>query len=191
MFTTTVDTITTKEGKSYSHLCGRSPKTSGRKKYMYVIYVYDCNSILTTETKNRSDKEMIRSLTELNEDFKSCGIKPGLHFMDNKASIDLKNTMNSMKIKYQLVLPINHRAKNTDRESDKNLQKPFHSGTVHCRQIISSSTVGNIITAGKNQPKFAQTIKNSSSPISLSSHIWRILLQTHTVIPTWDTSSDS
>ena len=61
---TTVDPNTTKEGKSYSDICGRFPITSSRgNKYIYVIYVYDCNDILITEMKSRSDKETIRAFT--------------------------------------------------------------------------------------------------------------------------------
>ena len=48
------------------------------------MYVYDCNVIMITAMKNRSDKEMIRDFTELNTDLKSCGINPVLHFMDKK-----------------------------------------------------------------------------------------------------------
>ena len=79
------------------------------------MYVYDCNSILTTETKNRSDKQKIISFTLLNEDLKIRGINPGLHFMDSKASTALKLTMKNMNIKYQLVPPSNHRENNTYR----------------------------------------------------------------------------
>ena len=35
------------------------------------MYVYYCNAIVTTATKNRNDKEMIRAFTELTEDLKS------------------------------------------------------------------------------------------------------------------------
>ena len=79
------------------------------------MYVYYCNTILTTETNNRSDKEMIRAFTELTTDFKSRGINPGLHFMDNEASTDLKMAMTTMDIKYQLVTPSNHKANNAER----------------------------------------------------------------------------
>ena len=79
------------------------------------MYVYDCNSILTTATKNRSDKEMISSFTTLTEDLKILGIQTGFHFMDNEASAGLKLTTKTMNIKYQLVPPSNHRANNTER----------------------------------------------------------------------------
>ena len=62
MFCTTVDTSTTKEGNIYSELYRRFLIISIRKKkYIYVMFVYYCNAILTTATKNRSDKDMIIS----------------------------------------------------------------------------------------------------------------------------------
>ena len=78
------------------------------------MYVYDCNTILTTATKNRSYKEMMRSFKSLTKDLKIRGIHPGFHFMDNEASTALKLTMMIINLKYQLVPPINNRANNAD-----------------------------------------------------------------------------
>ena len=47
------------------------------------MYVYDCNAILTTAAKNRSDKDTIIAFTSLTEDLKIQGINQGFHFMDN------------------------------------------------------------------------------------------------------------
>ena len=67
------------------------------------MYVHDCNAILATEMKNRSDKDMIRAFAALTEDFKIQGINPGLNFMGNKAYTALKLTMRTMNVKYHLV----------------------------------------------------------------------------------------
>ena len=72
------------------------------------MYLYGCNSILTTAMNNRSDNEMIRAFTELTEYFKGHVINPGFHFIDNEASTAFKMTMTNMNIKYQLVNPSNH-----------------------------------------------------------------------------------
>ena len=85
------------------------------EKYIYVMYVYECNAILTTAKENMSDKEAIKTFKILTEDFKSRWIYPGFHFMDKEASNALNLTMATMNIKYQLVHPSNHRAKNTER----------------------------------------------------------------------------
>ena len=112
-----MDPNTTKEGKIYSDLCRRSPTTSSRgNKYIYVMYMYDFNDILTTELNNRSDKDMIISFTSLTEDLKSQGINPGFHFMDSEEYTTLKLIMTTMNIKYQLVPPSNHRENNAERE---------------------------------------------------------------------------
>ena len=79
------------------------------------MYVYDCIAILTTSMKNIIDTEMIKYFTPLTEDLKIWWINPGFHLMENEASTALKMTMTSMKTKYQLVTPSNHRAKNADR----------------------------------------------------------------------------
>ena len=76
------------------------------------MHVYDFNAILTTSTKNINDKEMIPEFKYLTEDLKIRGINPGLHFMYNESSAALNMTMTSMKIKYQLVPPSNHRVNN-------------------------------------------------------------------------------
>ena len=77
--------------------------------------VCDCNSILTIEMKNRSDKGIIIAFTFLTEDFKSWGIHPGFHFMYNKAYTALKLIMTTKNLKYQLVPPSNHRENNAER----------------------------------------------------------------------------
>ena len=97
------------------------------------MYVYDCNAIIITEIKNRSNKETIRAFTSLTEYIKRRGINPGLHLMDNEASTALNMKMTSMKIKYQLVTPSNHITNSAERESDTNLQNPFHVGVVQRR----------------------------------------------------------
>ena len=54
---TKVGPRTTKEGKIYSDICGQLPTTSSRgNRYIYVMYLYDCNAILNTVMKNRSEK---------------------------------------------------------------------------------------------------------------------------------------
>ena len=49
------------------------------------MYVYDCNTILKTGRKNRSDKNMIRAFIVLTAELKIPGIKPGFHIMENEA----------------------------------------------------------------------------------------------------------
>ena len=80
------------------------------------MYVYDCNFILTTAMKNRSEKDIKIAFTSLNVDLKTQGFNPGYHFMDNEASTSIKRTLETISIKYQLVTPSNHISNNTERE---------------------------------------------------------------------------
>ena len=56
VFFTTVDPSKTKVINIYSDLCVPFPTTSSRGGYIYVMYVCDCNAILTKAIKNKSDK---------------------------------------------------------------------------------------------------------------------------------------
>ena len=100
-------------------------------KYIYVMYEYDCNAILTTGTKNRSDKKMIRYFTQLKTALKRREINPGLHYMDNEESEALKMEMKTMVINHLLVTPSNHR--DNSSEIIKNVQETLQSGTMQLR----------------------------------------------------------
>ena len=79
------------------------------------MYVYDCNDILTTSIKSKSDNKMIQDLKKCTTEFKIRGINLVCHFMENEASTALKLEMTTMEIKYQLFPPSNHRANNSER----------------------------------------------------------------------------
>ena len=57
---------------------------------------------------------------------------------------------------------------------DSNIQEPLFSRKVLRIQIISSSIVGQNLTAGSDNSKLAQEIKKSTPHISLYLHLWRI-----------------
>ena len=161
---------TTKEGKIYSDICRHFPTTSIRgNKYIHFMYVYDCNAILTTAMKNRSDKDMIKVFISLTEDLKIKRINPGFHLMDNEASTSLNLTMTTMKIKYELVPQSNHRENSAEREI-QTFKNHFIAGLCIV-EIFSYSIMVQTFKAGKNQSKPAQTIKNPSPHISLHSHL--------------------
>ena len=170
VFLKMLDPRTTKERKIYSDLCERFPTTSSRgNKYIYVMYMYDCNAILTTVMKNISDKEMIRAFTSLTEYLKICGINPGFHFMDNEASTTLKMKINSMKIKYQLVPPNNHRVNNAKRVIQK-FKNHFIAGLRRVDKEFHLQLWDRLLQQ-ENQSKFYQATKNSYPHISLYFHI--------------------
>ena len=50
---------------NYLDLCGSFSTTSSKgNKHIYLMYVYECNFVLTTVMKNRSDKGIIRAFRE-------------------------------------------------------------------------------------------------------------------------------
>ena len=60
VFCVTVDPIEYNQGKIYSNICEHLPNMSNKvNRYIYAIYLYDCNAILTPPMKNRSYIEMI------------------------------------------------------------------------------------------------------------------------------------
>ena len=167
VYFTTVEPSTTKEGKIYSDLCGRLPTTSNReKKYIYVMYVYDCNAILTTATKNRSENEMIRDFTSLTEDLKIRGFHPGFHFMDKEASTDLKLNMKTIHINHQLVPPINHRAKNADREI-QTFKNHFIEGLCSVEKYFNLQLLDRLL----HQAKISLNLLRQSRPLPTSQPI--------------------
>ena len=95
--------------------------------YIYVMYVYDYNSIMKAPMKNRSDKEIICAFTELTKDLKTRGLNPIFHVMDNEASTEIKKIINTIYIKYQLFTPGNHRSNNAERFI-QTLKKHFIAG---------------------------------------------------------------
>ena len=53
-------------GIIYTDLCGRFPVTSFRgMKYIFVAYVYKCNSILMRPMKGRPDKDMVKAFQDI------------------------------------------------------------------------------------------------------------------------------
>ena len=69
VFCKTMDSSILNEELFHSDICGLLRNTPSKgKKYIYVMHVYHCNAILTTEMKNRSNKEVIRAFKDLTED---------------------------------------------------------------------------------------------------------------------------
>ena len=134
------------------------------------MYVYDFNVILTTTMKNRSNKEIIWVFTELTKDLKSRGINPGFNFKDNESLASLELSMTTMDIEYHWFSQSNYREYNVER-SIQDFKNYFILVLCSVDKRLLSPIVGQIPTAGENQSKSSQTIKNSSQPISLHIHI--------------------
>lgn len=103
-------------GQIYTDLTGRFPVQSSKgNKYVFVLYDYDSNAILSEALKNRTDTEILRAYTKLHSDLVARGLRPQLQKLDNEASKILKNFMAKEDIDFQLVPPHVHRRNAAER----------------------------------------------------------------------------
>ena len=73
--------------KIYSDLPGKFPtKYSKINQYIFVLYHYDYNAILTEPMKNRTGSEIFREYAELSNYLISRGMWPKFQILDNEAS---------------------------------------------------------------------------------------------------------
>ena len=55
-------------------------------KYLFILYSYNVNRILSKPLKNRTRKETIQEYTTCHDYLKEKGFKPKIHWLDNEAS---------------------------------------------------------------------------------------------------------
>ena len=97
-------------GTIYTDLCGLFPVTSYRgMKYIFVAYIYKCNSVLMRPMKGRTDKDMVEVFQDIYGYLRERDLTPALHVMDNKCSKAIKTFIQKEKVDIQLVEPPNHR----------------------------------------------------------------------------------
>jgi hypothetical protein len=76
----------------YTDLTGRFPTTSlSGNTYILILYDYDRNSVLSSPTKNRGDKDMIQAFDILIQSLIIRGLKPHFQRLDNEAPLALRN----------------------------------------------------------------------------------------------------
>ncbi len=74
-----------------------------------ILIEMNSSTILVAAIKNRLTGEMICAYQELVGHLCSAGIQPKLHLLDNECSTEFKERIKSNNMKYQLVLPHDHR----------------------------------------------------------------------------------
>jgi hypothetical protein len=103
-------TLDAASGRIDTDLTGRFPvSTSSGNKYIFLLYDYDSNSILTEALRNRSDNEILRAYNKIHQYLVDRGGKPLLQRLDNEASAALKRAIRDKDIDFQLVPPHQHR----------------------------------------------------------------------------------
>ena len=86
LFETVMDAV-----KLYLHQTGYFPVTSNRGlKYVFILYSYDANTILSYTLKGRTVKEIIHTYTTCHEHLKEKVSKPKIHWLYNEESNTLK-----------------------------------------------------------------------------------------------------
>jgi hypothetical protein len=133
-------------------------------QYIMILYDYDCNAILAEPMKNRSNSEMIRAYTYLEEFLTECGLKPKLILLDNEASKALRDKMTKAGIRLQLAPPHIHRRNAAERaiqtfknhfiaglcSTDKDF--PMH---LWCRLLPQASITLNLLWVSRINPKLS------------------------------------
>ena len=105
-----------KSSKAYFDLTGQFPYTLTRGyKYIFLLYNYDSNAILTEPIKSRSASEIKQAWINLHTTLNKKGIFPNTYIMDNKASKDIKQAITKHKLQYQLTLPHIHQINAAER----------------------------------------------------------------------------
>ena len=101
---------------SYGDLTGAFPYTSSRcNKYLYVMYDHDANSILVQPLKNRNAATIVQAWKTLFNRLTKHGHETKIFILDNEFSTELKNTLKSRNLKFQLVPPNVHRRNAAER----------------------------------------------------------------------------
>ena len=76
----------------YTDLCRKCPVQSYRgMKYIFVAYIYKCNSILMRPMKGCTDKNMVAVFQDIYDYLREQNLTPNLHVMDNEYSKAIKN----------------------------------------------------------------------------------------------------
>ena len=102
-------------------------QSSRGHKYILVAYNFDSNSIHVRPLKSRHDNNTIKAYKEIYSMLTQRGLKPQLHWLDNKASKALKNFITKEQTEYQLTPPHIHR-RNAAERAIRTFEHHFISG---------------------------------------------------------------
>ena len=102
--------------KTYSDQTGKFPYQSSRgNQYIFILYDYDGNAILSKAIKSRSAKHIKEAWEYCNAIVTKHGNEVKLHVLDNEASATLKEALRKNNITYQLAPPNQHRINAAER----------------------------------------------------------------------------
>ena len=94
----------------YTDQTGKFPVTSYKgKHYVMVLHETSSNAILVEGLTNRTSEEMVATYQLLVDRLHDSKIEPKMHILDNEISQEFKHTIKANQIKFQSVLPNDHR----------------------------------------------------------------------------------
>jgi len=151
--------------KSFSDQTGQFPVQSGRgNNYIFILYDYDSNAILSTAIPNRRSKTLTTAWTATFTKLQSNGYAPDLHILDNECSSDLKAAFTKYKIDFQRVPPHSHR-RNAAERAIQTFKNHFVAGLCSCdpnfplsewdRLLPQCDITLNHLRSSRRQPKLS------------------------------------
>ena len=151
--------------KSFSDQTGQFPVQSGRgNNYIFILYSYDSNAILSTAIPNRQGKTLTTAWTTTFQKLQQNGYAPDLHILDNECSSDLKTAFTKYKIDFQRVPPHSHR-RNAAERAIQTFKNHFVAGLCSCdpsfplsewdRLLPQCDITLNHLRASRRQPRLS------------------------------------
>jgi hypothetical protein len=104
-------------GQIATNLTGRFPVTLSRgNKCIVVLYCFDSNAILTEPMKSKAESEHLRAYNKLHQYLVDRGFRPLRQRLDNEASAEFQQGLQTKQMEYQLAPPtMLHRRNPTER----------------------------------------------------------------------------
>ncbi len=125
-------TFSVPTGKIFTDQTGRFPVQSSRGyNYIFVLYDYDSNAILTKPLKSRSSNSIVTAFLATIQHLTKRGLVPTLHILDNEASSELKTAITKNNISFQLAPPHIHR-RNAAERAIRTFKDHFIAGLATC-----------------------------------------------------------
>ena len=150
---------------AYGDITGAFPYTSSRgSKYIYVMYDYDANAILTYPLKSRQAHEITSAWKTLHAQMTRHGHNISNFILDNECSGELRKALAKNSINFQLVPPDAHR-RNAAERAIRTFKNHFLSTLATChsdfpitewdRLLPQSQMTLNLLRAARCNPNLS------------------------------------
>ena len=100
-------------------------------QYVFILYEYDSNAILSIPLRTRQSLKITNAWTETHKNLRKNGFAPTLHILDNKCYLDMKTAFAKYDVAFQLVPPYVHR-RNAAERAIQTWKNHFCSGLATC-----------------------------------------------------------